>query len=270
MEQIIRLLVLLALAMPPALAAEMPADRTWRLAARLVESAPRMTAVERLKRVNDLVNAIPYRADLILYGVDDRWAGPADMFDFQAGDCEDYALAKAVLLLAMGLPPSQLYFTIEKGGWGGWKEAPMAHMKLTVFLEGDSRPYVLDNRSPFLRDSFLSPFPPPLLMIGEDGIFLGAERGRRGQRIRARDWESRLALLPEFYAVFRARLQHQLTAVELPHYMGDPVDGMWITREALAVESTDDESASPGRSRGSQRKSTQVVAWGGSTASNSR
>lgn len=176
-----------------------------------------MTTLQKLDAVNSLVNEIPYRSDMEMYGLVDRWVGPAEMFDRQAGDCEDYAIGKAMLLLMMGVDQSSMYFTLEHP-WGSL--SPVMHMKLTVFLPGNDRPYVLDNRSPFLNDWFGAPYVAPVYLLGSTGMYAGLPRGKRGPLIAGRKAEPRLVMTPYFYEEMRQRLQPMLADYPLPGYPG--------------------------------------------------
>lgn len=56
-----------------------------------------------LKEVNDYVNSVPFKTDLQNYGVSDYWATPREFFKRNAGDCEDYVVAKYGIMLENGL-----------------------------------------------------------------------------------------------------------------------------------------------------------------------
>jgi predicted transglutaminase-like cysteine proteinase len=87
----------------------------------------------RLERLTVKVNqAIKPKSDLEIYGVDEYWTYPVD-----AGDCEDYALAKRRILLKEGVSTSNLLLTVLRRPNGE------GHAVLTVRTDiGD---VVLDN-----------------------------------------------------------------------------------------------------------------------------
>jgi predicted transglutaminase-like cysteine proteinase len=53
--------------------------------------------MQSMEDVQVFVNRVPYKSDRDNYGVDDYWAAPAQFFARNAGDCEDYAIAKYAL-----------------------------------------------------------------------------------------------------------------------------------------------------------------------------
>jgi predicted transglutaminase-like cysteine proteinase len=67
---------------------------------------------DHLVTVNELVNAdITYVDDYSHYRKNDYWA-ELDLALMEGGDCEDIALAKAVMLLALGLAPDHKHLLI--------------------------------------------------------------------------------------------------------------------------------------------------------------
>ena len=67
----------------------------------------------RLEEVNRQVNAsIRYAGDFAQHGVADRWSAPLDALAAGRGDCEDYAIAKYVILREAGYPLTDLRFRV--------------------------------------------------------------------------------------------------------------------------------------------------------------
>lgn len=94
-------------------------------------------AADRLKAVNDMVNRVAYRDDIELYGVADHWAAPSEFFR-RGGDCEDYVIAKYLLLRALGVPAEAMRMVVV---WDRYRN--IAHAVLVV-TQGGKR-IVLDN-----------------------------------------------------------------------------------------------------------------------------
>ena len=66
----------------------------------------------QLREVNDWINhQIKYTDDMIVYGVPDHWASPAESLKGR-GDCKDYAIAKYASLKALGIPEENLRIVI--------------------------------------------------------------------------------------------------------------------------------------------------------------
>jgi predicted transglutaminase-like cysteine proteinase len=91
------------------------------------------TAWQQLNAVNAKVNAAVYGlTDLQIYGREEVWAYPTN-----AGDCEDYVLAKRQMLIAAGWDPSDLLITMVLRTSGD------GHAVLTA--RTDHGDYILDN-----------------------------------------------------------------------------------------------------------------------------
>lgn len=97
-------------------------------------------SLRELDRVNRLLNTrIAPKTDQELYGTAERWTYPGE-----AGDCEDYVLAKRKLLMEAGFPRQALLITVVRDQKGD------GHAVLTVVTDrGD---LVLDNQ----REEILS------------------------------------------------------------------------------------------------------------------
>lgn len=96
--------------------------------------------LEQLDQVNRQVNrAIAPETDIKHYGIEDYWTIPKD----GKGDCEDYALLKRHILLAMGWPSSALLMTVVR------IENGEGHAVLTA--KTNSGDLILDNRSDVLK-----------------------------------------------------------------------------------------------------------------------
>lgn len=95
---------------------------------------------EQLKHVNNFINQYTrYADDTTVWGVQDYWATPFEMFSKGAGDCEDYALAKYVTFRMLNYPEEYLRMinvTLDNGG---------AHMVLGYFGEDPNNPLIMDS-----------------------------------------------------------------------------------------------------------------------------
>lgn len=80
----------------------------WQLQLMLWRNLP---VHEQLARVDGAVNALPYVADRLNWGVADRWETPEEMFD-RGGDCEGFAVAKYHALLALGFDKNAMRIAI--------------------------------------------------------------------------------------------------------------------------------------------------------------
>ena len=107
----------------------------------LIASCGPLCEDEKLKRVNDFFNQIPYEADIRNWGVDDYWAAPLETLIKGRGDCEDYAIAKFCTLVKLGIPQEKLYLTYVR-----IPERKEPHFVVTYYESDEAVPRVLDNR----------------------------------------------------------------------------------------------------------------------------
>ena len=106
----------------------------WRT---LIHSLNGRHPLHQLQRVNEFVNrAVPYRPDGPDDGVD-RWSSPLDFFA-DAGDAEEFAIAKMVTLLDLGFSADQMRIVVVTDALRNRR-----HAVLTV--EHADRVLVLDN-----------------------------------------------------------------------------------------------------------------------------
>jgi predicted transglutaminase-like cysteine proteinase len=122
----------------------------------------------RLDEVNRQINsAIRYVNDLAQHGEPDRWSAPLTALAAGKGDCEDYAIAKYVILREAGYPLADLRFLLVRD-----KLARDDHAVLAARFEGQW--LILDNR--FLRipeDREMHNFT-PLFALDHEGVKLVA------------------------------------------------------------------------------------------------
>ena len=93
----------------------------------LIKSAGEDNEWQMINRVNQFFNQIHYVSDAHLWGEIDYWATPTEFLRANAGDCEDFAIAKYYTLKAMGMDESKMrlnHVTINATG--------EAHMILLV------------------------------------------------------------------------------------------------------------------------------------------
>lgn len=89
---------------------------------------------------NSCFNAATFRPDKEVYGVNDYWATPLEFLIHDAGDCEDFAIAKYFTLLAMGVEPTKLRLTYVYT-----LALNQAHMVLAYYSTPDTEPQILDS-----------------------------------------------------------------------------------------------------------------------------
>ncbi|WP_321314394.1 transglutaminase-like cysteine peptidase [Halarcobacter sp.] len=93
----------------------------------------------KLKEINDFWNKIQYRKDSKVWQKKDYWASPFEFLAVGAGDSEDYAIAKYISLLNLGISDKKLKIIYIKNS------TEKKHAVLTYFHKSDSKLVVLDN-----------------------------------------------------------------------------------------------------------------------------
>jgi predicted transglutaminase-like cysteine proteinase len=143
---------------------------------------------EKLEKVNHFFNSrIRFVNDIDLWGVQDYWATPFEFLCRQAGDCEDFAIAKFFTLKAMGMDEEKINISYVKAIQYG-----IAHMVLTYYSEPDAEPLVLDNLidaiSPASRRTDLL----PVFSFNGSGLWTAKQRGKgklTGGSDRLKPWQ---------------------------------------------------------------------------------
>ncbi len=96
---------------------------------------------EKLESVNRFFNSrVRYAEDIEVWGVEDYWATPFEFLSKNAGDCEDFAIAKYFTLKALGVKEEKLNIMYVKALHLG-----IAHMVLAYYSTPEADPLILDN-----------------------------------------------------------------------------------------------------------------------------
>ncbi|BBN58675.1 transglutaminase-like cysteine peptidase [Hydrogenovibrio marinus] len=131
----------------------------------------------QLSMVNNFFNGAKYVSDEKNWGKPDYWATPIEMLIKDAGDCEDYVIAKYFTLRALGISDQKLYLTYVKA-----IRLKQAHMVLTYFKTPKSIPLVLDNLNTQIRKATQRPDLLPIYSFNGSGLWLAKQRGN-GQAV---------------------------------------------------------------------------------------
>lgn len=105
----------------------------------------RLSSLKTITEVNSYVNSFPYRSDPDQYG-QEYTASATEFLTNGGGDCEDYVLAKAAILIRNKIAPLRdlRILIVHVPG------SPSNHAVLAVKRNG--RFLLLDNRYPFVID----------------------------------------------------------------------------------------------------------------------
>lgn len=119
-----------------------------------------VSALNLARTINTFVNqAITYRSDMEVWGVEDYWTLPLSQHGVIYGDCEDYALEKRAMLLAAGVPPQDVRLALV------WSRLTGHHAVLVLNVDGAD--YVLDNADGEIRRVMDTPYQWLAIQAGE-------------------------------------------------------------------------------------------------------
>lgn len=107
----------------------------------LMENLVSSSEDQILDEVNRFFNQIEYQPDINTWGKKDYWASRLEFLGKGQGDCEDFAVAKYLTMMQLGVPEKKIFLTYVKAT--GYPDA--AHLVVTYYKEPGTVPFVLDN-----------------------------------------------------------------------------------------------------------------------------
>lgn len=144
--------------------------RQWQ---KLVNSLWQQPEMTQLKGVNDFFNQRIFTTDRRLWKQEDYWATPEEFLIKNAGDCEDFAIAKYFTLRKLGVPDKKLLLTYVKA-----IRLNQAHIVLTYFKTPRAIPLVLDNINPRILPATKRRDLVPIYTFNGSGLWTAKQRGR--------------------------------------------------------------------------------------------
>lgn len=121
-------------------------------------------SVQHLPAVNHHVNSVSYVEDWANYQESDYWAAPGEFFG-NGGDCEDYAIAKYLLLRELGIDPDAMRIVVVMDQF-----RDTAHAVLAIYVGNDI--LVLDNLSRVIEPHELIDKYVPVYSLNENHAWL--------------------------------------------------------------------------------------------------
>ena len=145
-----------------------------------LKSAPE---TEKLKQINDFFNQkIKFTDDIDLWGQADYWATPLETIGMQAGDCEDFSIAKYIFLKALNIPNDKLRLTYVRAEiMGPDNKSVKAHMVLSYYATPLSEPLILDNLVPEIMPSSKRNDLTPIFSFNSNALWIGASNNPKGE-----------------------------------------------------------------------------------------
>ncbi len=133
---------------------------------KLVYHSQGKTDTEKLQLVNDFFNRMEWAEDEKIWHKQDYWATPIESLIKNAGDCEDFSIAKYYTLLAMDFPDEQLRLTYVV------LDNHQGHMVLFYFPKNAQEPLVLDNLNKQILARSSRPDIKSMFSFNDSGLWL--------------------------------------------------------------------------------------------------
>ncbi|MEZ5529046.1 MAG: transglutaminase-like cysteine peptidase [Porticoccaceae bacterium] len=130
--------------------------------------------IERLRAVNNFFNEAHFINDIDLWQKNDYWATPLEFLAKDAGDCEDFSIAKYFTLKEMGLNISKLRITYVKATL-----LNQAHMVLAYYETPTAVPLILDNINKRILPASERSDLRPIYSFNADSLWLSRTRNEQ-------------------------------------------------------------------------------------------
>lgn len=128
----------------------------------------------RLRTVNNFFNGAHFFNDIDLWHKNDYWATPLEFLARDAGDCEDFSIAKYFTLKEMGLDTSKLRITYVKA-----ELLNQAHMVLAYYPTPSALPLILDNINKRILPASERTDLRPIYSFNADNLWLARTRNEQ-------------------------------------------------------------------------------------------
>ncbi len=154
----------------------------------LVSSSQNDIERDKLNKVNKFFNRIRFVTDIRVWKQQDYWATPVEFLGRNAGDCEDFSIAKYFTLRALGISSEKLRLMYVRA-----IRLNQSHMVLAYFEEPSAMPLILDNINRKILPANKRHDLQPIYSFNGDGLWAAKAQGR-GRKIKNKgghsSWES--------------------------------------------------------------------------------
>ncbi len=143
----------------------------WR---HMLEESRALSDDEKLKAVNLFFNRhMRFNSDQAVWGVPDYWATPLEFMGRAQGDCEDFAIAKYISLLILGVPNERLRLIYVRARFGGTSVLNSeAHMVLGYYVDPAGEPVILDSLLNSIRPAATRTDLTPIFSFNKQGLWV--------------------------------------------------------------------------------------------------
>jgi predicted transglutaminase-like cysteine proteinase len=152
-----------------------PAFKTVTALQQLLTSLNNANDEQKLKAINDFFNQrLEFVDDYYLWKQSDYWATPLESIGKEAGDCEDFSIAKYTFLKLLNISNNKLRLTYVRAKlYEGEIKTVKAHMVVSYYTTPTSDPLVLDNLNPEILPASKRPDLTPIFSFNDKGLWVG-------------------------------------------------------------------------------------------------
>lgn len=142
----------------------------WR---ELIEDTKSLPESKKLEAINDFFNQLYFVNDIDLWGKTDYWATPLEFLGSNAGDCEDFSIAKYFSLRELGVDDKKLRLVYVKA-----IELNQFHMVVAYYKTPSSEPILLDNINGTIKPASQRTDLLPIYSFNGSQLWLMKEKGK--------------------------------------------------------------------------------------------
>lgn len=150
---------------------------------RLIANLKSASETEKLRQINDFFNQkISFVDDIDTWKQTDYWATPLESLGRRAGDCEDFSIAKYMILQLVNVDNDKLRLTYVKANLSSDGQTSVrAHMVVSYYPTIQAEPLILDNLTPEILPASSRKDLYPIFSFNKKGIWVGSSNKPKGQ-----------------------------------------------------------------------------------------
>ncbi|MGF1764640.1 transglutaminase-like cysteine peptidase [Aliivibrio kagoshimensis] len=139
----------------------------------VINDSSSLSEPEKLENINNFFNQLYFVNDIALWGKEDYWATPLEFLGSNAGDCEDFSIAKYFSLIELGIDDKKLRLVYVKA-----LELNQFHMVVAYYDTPSSEPVLLDNIKGEIVKASKRTDLKPIYSFNGSQLWLMKERGK--------------------------------------------------------------------------------------------
>ncbi|MGQ0622039.1 MAG: transglutaminase-like cysteine peptidase [Panacagrimonas sp.] len=163
----------------------------------LLDQARSQPVSVQMSRINEFFNSrTTFASDVDVWQQADWWATPLDTLARGRGDCEDFAIAKYVSLMALGVAQNRLRLIYVRANLdGSMPGTSQAHMVLGYYADPNGEPQILDNLVGSIERASARPDLTPVFSFNGEGLWAGGVKAQSDPTARLSRWRDLLVRL---------------------------------------------------------------------------